>query len=230
MLATYEPSVFSGLSNFCAARRNLEASRRRLPSIGKVITGHELEDTVGISLLHKHFEISPDERLLKTCSARGASSEPSKSQADFVPYSWKALRDKKTGQIQFFPTEFLADEESNKASLRLAKRLRDNEPFLSDIGAKLCELSMEDVFGITALPGSDIEVGPAQILLEETDEVNRTLTVAVVSENKVHTLGVDETLWTFSRLNRGRSDDAITALDCSGHCFGCCVSHGVKRE
>lgn len=225
MLSSYTPNVFSGLSDFCAARKYIEPSRQVLPTLGKIIRAHGLEESVGISLLHKHFEITPDERLVKTCYTRGSSMEPREARADFVPYSWKAGRDKESGRLCFFPTEFLADEKRNRASLQLAGRLQASKDFLSDIGTKLCELDMEDIFGVASLPGSDIEVGSGQILLEETDEVNRAITVTLVSD-KVLAPGVEETLWTFGRP----SNEVEAALDCAGHCFGCCNSHQKKEE
>jgi hypothetical protein len=61
----YDARVFQRLNEFHLARDYLEDKRESLAELGDVICRHGLHQRVGVSLLHKHFEISDNELVVR---------------------------------------------------------------------------------------------------------------------------------------------------------------------
>jgi hypothetical protein len=65
----YDPNVFDSLPDFFVARDDLDRLQKRIASLGEIVCSHGLHDVLGIALLHKHFDIFHQERIVrKRCS------------------------------------------------------------------------------------------------------------------------------------------------------------------
>lgn len=70
----YDARVFQRLNEFHLARDYLEDKRESLTELGDVICRHGLHQRVGVSLLHKHFEISENEPCASSTAMSHTSS------------------------------------------------------------------------------------------------------------------------------------------------------------
>jgi hypothetical protein len=228
MRIAYDTDAFNRLPSFQAAREAVKYRRFDLPKLGEVICHHGLEDSLGISLLHKHFPIFETECMVKRCTSKGASIFPSDTDEGLVPYSWNLLvNPADEDDFLWQPLEFLSNTPENFHAIKKARKAQKHIKCLEDLATRLQSLSLETVFGISALPGASIEVGQGETLLELTNEEKRSLSITCVPEIDLPA-GTDETLWVFKALPK--RDDGRATQGCGAHCYSHCIGHGGKRQ
>jgi hypothetical protein len=64
-VAAYEPLLFAELPSFEEAQLNLARLEEKLETFGNVVSSHDGDDRIGLALLHKHFDLEPDELLVE---------------------------------------------------------------------------------------------------------------------------------------------------------------------
>jgi hypothetical protein len=214
MLTQYDPAVFSNLNEFEISRQRLAEEETKIPHLGDVICRHNLHQQVGISLLHKHFEMSHDEMLVERFTGDRSFAVPLKRNEGIcaVPYMWKAVRHLESESWIFYPLEFVecSDDESFKT-------VTQNEAFFADIAGALSSLGVADVFGVSLLHREAIRLAEGDTILETSNGRERRLNFQGVSKEKLSTeLDLTRTLWAFN------SSDGYTCNrhdDCGRH--GC---------
>ncbi|MDQ2716648.1 MAG: hypothetical protein M3Z08_17215 [Chloroflexota bacterium] len=222
-MQSYDGSIFETLAEFRIARQFINTNRERLKELGVVICQHSLQEDVGISLLHKHFHISPYERVTKAFVGNAAHIRPQPIQdADHVaPYLWKLEANKGNTERRYYPLEFIEITDKTTKAQEQAERVRNTGDFLQEMAAKLCELEVENIFGISTLHNAGgIVVGDDEMLLETTDQVNRVLTVAPIPQTELVSSEVTETTWQFTSVGEGK-----TVQECYMHCNQHCKGH-----
>ena len=102
----YDARVFQRLNEFHLARDYLEDKRESLTELGDVICRHGLHQRVGVSLLHKHFEISENELVVREFDRNVSYIKPWNIDqlSSPVPYLWKAQIS--NGRALYYPLEF----------------------------------------------------------------------------------------------------------------------------
>ncbi|MER3434672.1 MAG: hypothetical protein C4288_14920 [Leptolyngbya sp. ERB_1_1] len=152
MITSYVPEVFDQLNSFHTAKSQLKESKAFLHQLGTVICRHNLQQKVGLALLHKHFDLVPNERLVEQTAHHTISITPvcNPDDATIAPYLWKMATDS-VGEHSWFPLEFQDTLEATPDSLNTAETLEANQAFLQEMAVKLQELNLEDVFGISIL-------------------------------------------------------------------------------
>jgi hypothetical protein len=222
MFEAYDPARFDQLNQFSAARRLLDENRDRIPCLGHVFIRHDLYDTFGLTLLHKHFSLSTNEFILRTADVEHRISHlhPEIKYDEAVPYLWKASAAKR-GQWQFCPLEFAGgDLKEYLKPLEMEKAAG----FLCELAETLGTLNLIDVFGVVRRDINQLPLGDDELLLETTDATIRLLTVKPELRRNVKMEELTETSWIFTRQNT--SADADASLVCKGqHCSGHCNSH-----
>ncbi len=199
VLRSYEPAVFHDLADFHDSRSDLVRSGDAIAALGSIICKYGFEDIIGVTLLHKHFEIVGDEVIVRRFISDGhASMTPEKATralARTVPYLWRYSRggDRTPG---WYPLEFVEWPEPRCAGLEL---LTYADAMLDEIGEELVSLGLQDIFGIAGLfSRSRFSLDDDLTLVETTDEAARRLDLKVVRKEVVATLDTTQTLWTFS--------------------------------
>jgi len=189
---TYE--AFASLNQFQSARKSLAQAKKHLPELGSIICRHKLENKVAISLLHKHFDIHPGERVTKTLSSNFAQIRPVnfRSSSSLTPYLWRFAED--AGGLHAL--EFFADETSEYQPV--SKEIESNAPFLLEMSQALRKRNLNDIFGISLVHMNDLD--EELIWLETTDSKQRILTIEQVSKSSADD-ELTETTWTFT-INR----------------------------
>jgi hypothetical protein len=227
----YDPRVFQRLNAFHLARDYLEDKRKSLTELGDLICRHGLHQRVGVSLLHKHFEITDNEFVvrefvrnvsyMKPCSIDQLSSP--------VPYLWKAEISDRCAS--YYPLEFCDYPLDLKAAARHDLEILDrSRAFLTAFANTLADLGLIEIFGLASLRARDgIALEPGETLLETTDEERRILTLRPARASEVKALDTTQTLWIYTP-SPWRVGAVIGGVSCAVHCAGHCLAHhtGLK--
>ncbi len=223
LVQSYDSHIVESLPKFYVSKQALTANRAHLHELGTVICQHGLQEAVGVSLLHKHFDIAPDEQLVKEFAGNKATirPQPTDTGSKVIPYLWKLETDQETGQGVYYPLEFVVMHEKTAGTDELVTMVHGKEDFLSALAAKLFELGLEDIFGISALYSNNfIHLHTDEMLVETTDHETRTLTLSPFAKTQLEHEEMTETNWQFTAHIEG---DATT--DCRSHCISHCVGH-----
>jgi hypothetical protein len=226
----YDPGVFQRLNEFHFAREHLAEKRESLAELGDVICLHGLHDRIGVSLLHKHFEIADNEILVREFVRNVSYITPREVDrlSSPLPYLWKA--EISGGRAAYYPLEFCEyPDHVRPEAARDVDVLRGSPAFLTAFANTLADLGLIEIFGIMNLrsrEGLILERG--ETLLETTDEERRVLTLRAARTSELVGLETTQTLWIYSpapsrvgAVIRG----AVCAVHCAGHCLAHCMGH-----
>ena len=191
-LAPFSKQVWDGLLPFPEARRRARERLDALEEFGSIICRHGLQDVVGLALIHKHFKLAPDERLVEVFEDGGFRIVPSADQ-DVTPYLWKVEKDPQ-GEWQWFPIEFVKTVNAPTNAVELAARVGECPAFLAELSEAFVRLGVKDIFGLNTLHRDAVEAAPSELLIETNDEANRTLEVTAYPES-VGTEEISPTYW-----------------------------------
>lgn len=210
----FDVQVFNSLQHFQTAKLSVPEVTKAADALGAVIEQHGMEDSVGICLLHKHFDLKAQEVLVETQSVGESHLKPQSWTSDeaLVPYMWKV-----TTRCEVFPLEFVqADEDKSRKTAFVLS----NSAFLADLTRTILELGLEDVAGFSVLHRDHLtDIDPST--LELTNDQLRKLVVLPMSKTdrppqdflKSDDSETVRTMWTF----RKKSDEIH---EC-GHCWHC---------
>lgn len=197
MLTSYKSDVFDSLEHFFTARDLLEQAQDNMTELGAIIRRHGLQKQVGICLLHKHFDLSDNERLVEEFEGNNAYIKPTADYSDAIPYMWKVERNPTSGELVWFPLEFVRVTEAMSAAIQRSEAVVNNSGFLNEIADKLSELGTINMFGISILHRDTIKVAEGEILVESTDDEARVLTFSSVPRQDIDPATLTQTLWQF---------------------------------
>jgi hypothetical protein len=230
VVRSYDATVFQGLNGFPIARAYLGHSRDYVTELGDVICHYGLHDVVGVTLLHKHFEIADDEIVVREFVDNLSYMTPWNVDAlpRVLPYLWKAEVDGR--HVRYFPLEFCEYPPEKQAEVeRELNRLKGCTAFLAAFAATLDDLGLREIFGLAHLRSRDgLVLGNGETLLETTDEERRILTLRPARAQEVQGLDTTQTLWVY-RPALVRIGAVINAgsggVHCAAHCWVHCTGH-----
>lgn len=197
---TYSPAEFEKLRTIRDAKALLATSREEIVTVGNLICRYGLHELVGVNLLHRHFPLRSDERLLRRYSINSAEMRPATVTTDIVPYAWKLRQS--NGAYSLVPLEFIEPRSGDGSIEAVAHVLTHSREFLFAVGSVLSDLNLLDAFGLVILNSGAIRVEHGEILLERTDHSKRIVTLRPCS---IAAVGGDitETTWGFSVRSEG---------------------------
>jgi hypothetical protein len=227
----YDAGVFQRLNEFHVARNCLEENRESLAELGDLICLHGLHDRVGVSLLHKHFEIADNELVVREFAGNVSYIKPwtVDQLSSPVPYLWKAeISDRRA---MYYPLEFCDYPDHLKAEARHDLEVLNGSPaFLTAFANKLADLGLSEIFGLASLRSRDgLTLEQGETLLETTDEERRILTLRPAQASEVERLGTTQTLWIY-RPAPSRVGAVIAGATCAVHCAAHCQAHYTGHE
>lgn len=80
---------FNGLPTFFDATETAKEKTSEVKAIGEIINSHGLIEIFGCFLLHRHYDLEPNEKIVRYMSEFGCLSTPTKNAPpDAVPISW----------------------------------------------------------------------------------------------------------------------------------------------
>jgi hypothetical protein len=165
----YEPQHYDSLPLVLKAADNAEPSGAitALDTVGKIFVKYRVENDLGIILLHKHFKLSAEERLVQFNNA-AIPWNINKNSIDFenaIPAAWRFV----LGGL--VPYEFIYPNlDSSKPLVQLSRG-----PFLDELRACLMSHGILDVLGLCLLEENDINAPP----MIEIESGRSTITTTV---------------------------------------------------
>jgi|SRR5215208_1474186 len=200
-LMDYDVAVFERLERFHVAKGFLEQHRSSITQLGNILCAYGFESFFGINLLHKHFDINRDEKVVRKVDNNIAYMQPCRADQcpPSVPYLWQFS----AGRLGegFYPLEFISfdDDDERQAARAQLEVLSEAHRFWGELANKLTELGLRKTFGIAGLwAGEAFVLEEGEALLETTDEARRILTLEPVLESSLESLDTTQTLWIFT--------------------------------
>ena len=193
----YEPKIFDELFDFSLSREQLKVHNKSLQYLGTLISKYRMHDIVGINLLHKHFNLSSEEMIVRTFETpKKAIMKPlcrEKFSSAIFPYLWKCVVTE--FGIAWYPLEFIYIEKESCPELDI---LSYADAFLIELGEELIKNNLQNIFGISGLYSRTLfSVSNEETIVETTDEVNRVLTLSSKKKVSVDPHNSTKTLWVF---------------------------------
>jgi hypothetical protein len=226
MKVAYNHKIFQELNDFPVAKQLLKENQEKLTELGDILCYYELHEKGGISLLHQHFPLDSNERLVEEFDGNRSYLKPQveEDKDDVTPYLWKVEPDPESGEWRYYPLEFVRHPSIGAEVRKQAEAIFSHQEFLADVTAKLSELGLTDTFGL-AIPHRDtIKLKKGEILVETTDEQTRTLTCSPALISSIAPGELTQTLWKFTP----RQDVDVLGqcvMHCNSHCHGHCRGH-----
>jgi hypothetical protein len=201
----YKHQEFASLPIFNEAEKHLSEEMHVIPRLGQIICDHNMQDIVGVVLLHKHFDISPAERVVRIYEGQEARIYPDANFDHLAGCGWRSV------DGAWYPIEFSNTINVPDAFLE-AEALRGKAEFLRVYCDELRLLEVENLFWLATLHGVR-RLAPTdhQTILERNDG-NRRLRLQVVDLQDLQAINATQTLWTFESHGR---------IDCPPPCQVC---------
>lgn len=222
-ISNYSSVTYDSLLEFQEAKKNAATDSEKITELGDIICKYKLHEKIGLSLLHKHFDMSSDKVLLRNIKENVALTCPNgEFSNNFLPYSWKFESLYDSNGIRFTPLEFIQFESNSKTSNSVAtigKSITIQNEFLKEFSEKLFELELENAFGLSVLNSFFLSKQEHETFLETTDDINKVLTLKSASRELLSEKTI-QTQWIFSP---SKSEIGTACTHCShgdcGHCF-----------
>lgn len=203
MMTAYESRVFDEMSLVDDAHirfQNKEAEKV-IARLAEIICKHGLQEAVGVSMTHRHFDIRADERLVETFHDNKAYIKPveASSEIGLTPFTWR-LAQSSEGEWNWYPFEFVQTSVAAPSTIQKERILREHTAFLQEFTATVVEYGMQDVLGIS-LVHREVVVGPNQTIVESLDSDTRTLKFEVHNQDEFSSgTHLIPTFWKFNQV------------------------------
>lgn len=210
------PHLFNNLPLFQDAKKEIESLRPSLAILGDIICKNGLEQEIGINLLHRHFELSSHEALVKTIHDEYAVISPTKIDASLTPYIFRAQND------GFAPTEFISEGSHFYKDVKSKQALLKNCGELQDA---LISLGVSEKLGIFIRHQQFDEANGSAWVEDSTGDRELMITKKPVDKNFAST--TTETNWYFVKQNQQTSSQVgvVCGICCVIHCGVHCGWH-----
>lgn len=216
---------FSCLDLFDVAQRNLDYHEKYIPSFAPIFHKHRNERRLGLSLLHKHFDVYEGESIVHRYDplTRNAYIEPDRRlNNDIAPILWMLERST-AGTAELVPLEFVSHLESESASKLGALREEISDTFLEDLLRQLEHTEAKRTFGLGVSPQWVFQsLSPHEVILEtQPDPEKRSLLRRPIGFQDIRWMASTQTFWSFP----SRRNEAFCVIHCASHCSMHCGNH-----
>lgn len=223
----YSSSVYQNLPTFREAQKQLELHRNKIDVMGDVICQHDMHQEIGITLLHKHFDLECNEILVRKFQNNSFSIYPQKTnQEEVIPYMW--IFKQENAKWSIYPTEFITFSDKTLPLQEISRKVEQNVSMLQDIANVLCHYSIDTTFGISLMPYRLFNLGADECLMETEDKQERSLLVSTVPTLSLNEDETTQTLWFFTKNKVPNTliiNGTICISHCSSHCKHTCNKH-----
>lgn len=221
-LASYTVAAFNALPEFDVAKASYPDKRQALDRFAEIIRAHCAEQYLGAALIHKHYPLHEEERMVEEVKKDGSLVAPRRGMrdVDIIPYLWHLTVH--GGSLCWTPVEFVIAETIPSDVRAFSENLSTRATLLSDLAVALASNNAQDTFGLALLHRQAIDFDRAEkILLESPGPTDRSLVVKPVNPDVKESREWTQTYWHFD-LNAKRQ-----VASCNDHgCAGYCSQHG----
>ncbi|MEB9828832.1 hypothetical protein CN936_25455 [Bacillus cereus] len=219
MLQPYNSLAYANLPEFEMVRKYASNSDVHLNQLGEIIKKFNFKNMVGISLLHKHFNLYQNEKLVRDFVNNKIFIKPTAtSDSPYVPYMFAFTKTNSKEELNLYPIEFVKLTSETKIFEENYRMIQNQETFLQEIKEYLQNNKLENIFGLSFLPYNVISLNDNEILIETEDNFNtegtidadnRALKIEVLPKSAKKTGNTTKTLWDYERN---------TGMNCHHHC------------
>jgi hypothetical protein len=217
----YSVNAFNSLPEFHESKASVASKMEILDAFGDIIRAHGAQKYLGAALIHKHFELYAEERIVESVTSHGSSLSARRNVTeDLTPYLWH-LSHPGLESPRWTPVEFVLSNSIPSKIQKFADSLVMQSHLMRELGSLLSECGAQDTFGLALLHRQNINFDrDRQILLESPGTDERSLQVSAVSPSIVESDDYTQTYWHFD------VDEQSIINGCSQHgCAGYCSLH-----
>jgi hypothetical protein len=181
----WNPFVYANLYEFETAKKLGEKYHDDIDRLGAVIRAHELSDILCVTLLHKHFNLYSNERLVRHLESNELIIVP-ESSADITaePFCWAFAKSTSSAPYKIYPVEFLRGD-SSLMFLDDRRRVLESKHFIQDFLSALTSLGLTNLYGLSLDTRRFFAVTPDETLVENSAPNCRKLAISVIHRNKI---------------------------------------------
>lgn len=210
--------MFNNLPLFQDAKKEIAFLKPAISEIGDIICKNNLENIVGVNLLHRHFSLNTNEILVKTINNNHAEIVPSDSNERCAPYLFKVEDN------CFIPTEYISQNSDFFDDVESKQILLNN---LDEVRDTITRLGVSEKLGIFLMHQSFDDHANMGWVEDSTNTRSLVITKKPIAE--IITSEATETNWFFKKKETGLSDMTIgvmCGICCAIHCGIHCGWHG----
>lgn len=220
----FDPEIFAKLPDFPEAKKALEKEKDKIRLLGDVICKWDLQEYLGVNLLHKHFELFRDEQMVKSYDKQKNEAYVKPEKIDQTRKSYFYQVASNDGFV-FEPLEFFRLEEG-KDIPSLEEIVDGKEDFLEEFAKQAESIETTRLFGLALLEHASVKITEYELRLETTDSEQRILIITPADRTTVDPERVTETMWGFLPPSfEPSSEDVFSPSGCIIHCDNHCLSH-----
>jgi len=211
--------MFGGLPEFEEAFEQKPVVEAAALDAAAIFRKHGVTESVGLSMLHKHFKLNDDEILVETPVGNMSFIRPAASvnvKSGYLPYMFRLVES--TDGFLLAPLEYAPISVIDSG---IFGAFVSNTRFINEIGELIRKCKGLDVVGVTLLHRNhiiDCDGGS----IEFTDHDKRELVVVPTSQAPTYQANyigensfTTRTIWTFGE--RKGQDDCTHCRHCYGH-------------
>lgn len=213
VIENYSSLAFANLHEFDIAKKLMQGKEEDITNLGEIIKKHDMGKIVGVSLLHKHFNLFEDEKLVRKYQSKKFKIAPEFGNEKITPYAFAFAKTKKDQQVTLYPVEFIELMESTEVYKENLNKLNEKHDFSREFKNYLLERNIQEIFGISFLPYHLIKLNNDEMLLETHDDAStdeRALKIEPVQSSSGNVGVTTKTLWD---LESGQGN-----MNCKHHC------------
>lgn len=212
--STYVASTFGRLASLGESDSALSADglkHSRLEELKGLIRQHNLCNVVGVQLLHSHFVLADNERLVESplcgtddggarlVSENVPATVDASAKCGLLTHIWCSDVDE-DGAILWRPLEFVNSEalsETEVAHMQdKIQRLLKEVGFLSAFARRLKQIGMEKTCGLGLFMDSEVQAKRNGEMVIESSKSERHLVVKAVKVSDANNAGLIAAFWT----------------------------------
>jgi hypothetical protein len=197
MFKSYDAFQFESLPDFELARARPARIVELARLCGDVLWRYGCQEALGVALLHKHFDLAPHERLVRT------NDDPKREHAvpmtidaagDALPWLWRFSRG--AAGPGWYPVEYVR---ASPAARGLYTVFEKCEHVFDDLARVLLQNELEGVFGIAADYANDgLQIEAHEQLVENSEVDPRRLALHVAPRDSSDGSDATITLYRWS--------------------------------
>jgi hypothetical protein len=189
----------------------------RMDRVGAIICKHDLNAILGVSLLHKHFDIAPSEEVVGRLKQGFWCAEPAIMPPECLkPMAWKLDGRAWHPMEHFIVTPDLATKVAASDSVSM------NPTLLAELADIFTSLGLEEIFGIALLDKTTIPIPRGMTWFEVSSERSRRMVLCQIQTPQIANLNAGTTVWDFQAPNDGTLPDRFIVKACAHGGSRCC--------
>jgi hypothetical protein len=195
---SYSPLAYANLRELESAQDVVDNLMPLINLLGDIITRYRMESYVGVALLHKHFNLFEDERLVRTFEHNIMTIAPSGGHHSLAPFVWAFTKVRRGDEFSCIPVEFIRLTQVTAPYADEAQAVEQNTPFLTEYFHCLSKHGGTPYLGLGLIVGKPFTFDAGDRLVEkEKPGRMRQLTLRPLPAHELDGVPSTQTLWTF---------------------------------